>query len=146
MTCYHKRIIEGLDGFYCPDCKNRWKQLPLIPSNPDGCVACGSSLDGVQLPPAPGAPSKESSVSIPQASASSQISQGIYEYLSHGSKYFRYVANRGHTILESRHIPGGQVINPTAQARALEVRRWISQGRSPGEIIGLINSWRAGKR
>lgn len=82
------------------------------------------------------------SVSTSNQDAYGKPSQAVYAVPSHGRRYYRYVVSQGHQVVESLHIPGGNVNNPVALARAWEVSRWIRSGRSPRDIIQLIRSWR----
>ncbi len=66
----------------------------------------------------------------------------VHKYKSHGETYYRFVWGCGHTVGGVRHIPGGNVKNAIATSRAVEVRRWITLGRSPDEICKLIDGWR----
>lgn len=62
--------------------------------------------------------------------------------MSRNTYYYRYRAGVGHVITHDRHIPGGNIQNPIAQARAMEVNRWIARGEPPDRILALIDRWR----
>lgn len=71
-------------------------------------------------------------------------SHKIYTVPSKDKHYFRYVVNTGHTVTESRYIPGGNINNPVAQKRAALVQEYIDRGVEPTDIIKLIETWRKG--
>jgi hypothetical protein len=68
--------------------------------------------------------------------------QGVYEVSAKGIRYFRYVVNEGNKVTMSVHVKGGNTNNPIAQARADKIRRWISHGLNPSQIIPMISQWR----
>ncbi len=68
--------------------------------------------------------------------------ESVTEYKSHGVTYYRFMWGCGHRKIGVRHIPGGNVKNAIATSRAVEVRRWITLGRTPDEICKLIDAWR----
>jgi hypothetical protein len=70
----------------------------------------------------------------------------LYIVSSHGLFYFRYVVNQGHKVLYQATIPGGQVTNPTAVARAKLVQDWINWGVKPEEIVRRIRVWKRRRR
>lgn len=83
------------------------------------------------------------------APCGSKPTHWIKTYLSHGIRYwgYSYLANSNDIrTIKRLHIPGGNWKNPKAEARAIEVKRWINKGRSPAQIVKLIKSWnRRGK-
>ncbi|HEY9664717.1 MAG TPA: hypothetical protein V6C65_40275 [Allocoleopsis sp.] len=60
---------------------------------------------------------------------------------SHSIPYYRYRCTRGRQIIHDLHIPGGDIDSERVIARAAEVNRWINLGRSPDQIVSLIESW-----
>lgn len=64
-------------------------------------------------------------------------------YPSHGNRYYRLQWGQGPKSLGQMHIPGGNVGNASAKARAREVARWILQNRSRKDICNLIRGWAA---
>lgn len=70
----------------------------------------------------------------------------VVPYPSHGKRYYRFMAGAGDKVEVCRHIPGGACGTPRAEARASEVGRWIRLGRCTDDVLGLINSWRRGRK
>ncbi|PSB20548.1 hypothetical protein C7B65_06485 [Phormidesmis priestleyi ULC007] len=65
----------------------------------------------------------------------------IYEVPSRGHRYYRYVVNSGHEVIQSLSIPGGNTTNKIAQKRAKLVQEYLDRGVCPSDIINLIGSW-----
>ena len=90
----------------------------------------------------PKKPVTESTVVSPPTPKSTT---GVHPYIPKGKArgghpYYCYTYRAGKRV-KNVHIPGGNVTNPVAQARAAEVEAAIEFGRSPGEIVKLIKSW-----
>ena len=90
----------------------------------------------------PKKPVTESTVPTPPIPAKTT---GVHPYIPKGKargvhSYYCYTY-RDKKRVKNVHIPGGNVTNPVAQARAAEVEAAIEFGREPSEIVKLIKSW-----
>ncbi len=55
-------------------------------------------------------------------------------------QYFRYSYRDGSRIRHC-HIPGGNIHSALAQSRRDQLEEMVRQGRSPSEIVQMIQSW-----
>jgi hypothetical protein len=163
-NCSHDRAIPAADfasagGWYCPDCKKGCSRPAFFSPPPKSELVSTETRAAplltnsvpcpVEKPPNEAPLFRENEelsrdlVSKQLVSVSKHIqAQGVYEVSAKGTRYYRYVVNEGHKILESIHIRGGSISNPIAQARAEKIRRWISHGLNPSQIIPMISQWR----
>jgi hypothetical protein len=56
--------------------------------------------------------------------------------------YFRYQVWKGHKVIHSEHIPGGNISKDTAKRRAAIIRKAIAAGESPDKILRQIREWK----
>lgn len=135
-ACTHPRSIPGIDSDWCPDCEQVIKPAPSKSAQRLTEIHAQIHLSTPLFNPI--------SVSTHPAVAygnEAAIHHDIYEVPSHGKRYYRYVVTQGHRVIESRHIPGGNINNPKAKQRAARVRSWIEAGMSPSDIIAFIKKW-----
>lgn len=163
-NCTHERAIPSPDfasagGYYCPDCRSGCQRPAIFAPPPGRSVVSAETTNPplltTSLPVALALPPKEEptlrgnddlseeSHSKQLVSDSKQIqTQDVYEVSSQGRKYFRYIVNDGHKIMDSIHVKGGNINSPIAQARAEKIRRWIAHGLAPAQIVPMIQQWR----
>ena len=67
-------------------------------------------------------------------------SVGVYQPGKRKSKYFRYSIRIGNRI-KHHHIPGGNILDPLAQARALRIKQMINASVSYLEIVKTISKF-----
>lgn len=65
----------------------------------------------------------------------------IFEYPSHGKRYYRLMWGLGSKVLGSRHIPGGAVGNCRVGARVAELRHMVSSGQSREDVGEVMDRW-----
>ncbi|WP_323366253.1 hypothetical protein [Leptothoe sp. PORK10 BA2] len=66
---------------------------------------------------------------------------GLYEYPSHGRRYYRLQWGVGRKTLGQLHVRGGAVGSKLADVRAAELGRWVIQGRTLAQCRKLVSSW-----
>ncbi|BAU63037.1 hypothetical protein STA3757_03920 [Stanieria sp. NIES-3757] len=74
---------------------------------------------------------------------SSRDSNGLVEVYSPSrrkSEYFRYMCRRGNR-LKHHHIPGGNILDPLAQKRALQIKQMINTNASYLQIVNVIQNF-----
>lgn len=123
-------------------------QTPLLEAtsgNPPAVTTSGKSRSRPSKPqPAPPLPTSGSDPPELPASRSGRgptIWQSVQTYRSHGSLYYRHVWGKGDKVECFTHIPGGNTDNPTAEARAEQVRRWIREAHAPEVVADLVRQW-----
>jgi len=93
-------------------------------------------------------PGKTQTVSQPVVSKPGQVAIAVSHELHtcQGGRaknlYYRYRVWRGHRVLHSVHIPGGNVDKPLAIARSNQVKGWIKGNVDPHKILRKLEQWK----
>ena len=95
-------------------------------------------------------PKKPVTESIVPTPPTPKSTTGVHPYMPKGKArsghpYYCYTY-RDKKRVKNVHIPGGNVTNPLAQARAAEVEAAVEFGREPSEIVKMIKSWGRSRR
>lgn len=149
LVSYDQESARVNLGFCTPIMPLKW----LKPEKPDELVTVGSSdlgdggSGGAVAPPLGDFPTvsqngSKSSDSLRQSSDSPGVNrwQRTYEYLSHGSWYFRYAWGEGRTVKKQRHIPGGNIQSVVALRNKSRVDAAIASGATPDQVLELIKT------
>jgi hypothetical protein len=134
--CSHPRLLPGLDAAYCPDCRSafgpRSKEYKLLQKTPNPKRV--PVKDALEL---------EQTLLDDHSRRPSGVTHThwveTYSPSNHkGNAYYRYVWMAGQKM-HHRHLRGGNVNSGVAQGRALEIKLAIAQGKSPQEIVQMLN-------